>query len=144
MAEKDCTEVGLAEKSEPSAGEKIEKGQIGIERVDFMEIAYRIYPAPNGTIYSDENVKSIDDVIELFDYCQIAEAMISKKGWDYLVKKFSLPELYKANKVSDWFDCEKIEEFIAAIEYEKSIAYNSENEHEAIAIFLESTHFPAP
>ncbi len=109
-----------------------------------MEIAYRIYPAPNGTIYSDKNVKSIDDVIELLDYCQIAEAMISKKGWDYLVKKFSLPELYKANKVSDWFDCETIEEFIAAIEYEKNIAYNSENEHEAIAIFLESTHFPAP
>lgn len=108
-----------------------------------MEIAYRIYPLPNGTIYFDDDVKSIDDVIKLFDYCQIAEAMISKKGWDYLVEKFSLPELYKANKVSDWFDCENIEEFITAIEYEKNIAYNSENEHEAITIFLESIHFPA-
>ena len=107
-----------------------------------MEIAYRIYPAPNGTIYSDENVKSIDDVIELFDYCQIAEAMISKKGWDYLVKKFSLPELYKANKVSDWFDCEKIEEFIAAIEYEKSIAYNDAVEEALCFEWIDSTIKP--
>lgn len=109
-----------------------------------MEIAYRIYPLPNGTIYSDENVKTIEDVIQIFDYCQIAEAMISKKGWDYLVEKFSLTELYKADNVSGWFGCESIEEFIDAIEYEKSIAYSNENEHEAIAIFVESTHFPAP
>ena len=28
MAEKDCTEVGLAEKSEPTAGEKIENEKL--------------------------------------------------------------------------------------------------------------------
>lgn len=109
-----------------------------------MEIAYRIYPLPDGTIYSDETVTTLNDVIVLFDYCQIAEAMISKRGWDYLVEKFSLTELYKANEISGWFDCESMEEFVDALEYEKSIAYNDANEHEAIAAFLEATHFPAP
>ena len=34
MAEKDCTEIGLAEKSKPTAGEKIEKGQIEFDRAE--------------------------------------------------------------------------------------------------------------
>lgn len=109
-----------------------------------MEIAYRIYPLPDGTIYSDETVKTISDVIEIFDYCQIAEAMISKNGWEYLVEKFGLTELYRADKISGWFDCESIEEFVDALEYEKNTAYNNESEHETITVFLESRHFPAP
>ena len=31
MAEKDCTEVGLAEKSEPAAGEEIREQQITVD-----------------------------------------------------------------------------------------------------------------
>ncbi len=109
-----------------------------------MEIAFRIYPLPNGTIYSEETVKTIRDVIEIFDYCQIAEAMISRPGWNWLVETFGLTELYEANQISGWFDCECIEEFVEALEYEKSAAYNHESDHEAISAFLESTHFPAP
>lgn len=109
-----------------------------------MEIAYRIYPLPNGTIYTEENIRTLDDVAGLFDYCQIMEAMISKKGWDYLIKKFGIEGLFQANKESGWFDSGSLEEFICDIEYEKGIAYDDEKDHEAITDFCESTHFYAP
>ena len=35
-----------------------------------METAYRIYPLPNVTIYTEEDVKTLDDVAGIFDYCQ--------------------------------------------------------------------------
>lgn len=87
-----------------------------------MEIAFRIYPLPNGTIYTEENVKTLDDVIGIFDYCQIMESTISKKGWDYLIEKFGIEGLFQANKKSGWFDSDSLEEFICDIEHEKSVA----------------------
>lgn len=95
-----------------------------------MEIAYRIYPFPNGTIYTEEDVKTIDDVVRLFDYCQILEAIISKDGWGYLINNFGIKKIYQANKLSDWLDCNSIEEFSYIVQYEKSFAYNNSVEHE--------------
>ena len=43
-----------------------------------MKIAYRMYPLPKGTVYSEDDIQTIEDVIKLFDYCQILEALISK------------------------------------------------------------------
>ena len=80
-----------------------------------MEIAYRIYPLPNGTQYTEEDIKTIDDVVRLFDYCQILEAYISKDGWNYLIDRFGLNELFEADKRSGWFDCTSIEEFAEVI-----------------------------
>ncbi|MBQ3969313.1 MAG: hypothetical protein II685_02360 [Clostridia bacterium] len=109
-----------------------------------MELAYRIYPLPNGTVYTEENVKTLDDVIDIFDYCQIMEAMISKQGWDYLIEKFGIEGLYQADKKSGWFDSDSLEKFICDIEYEKSVAYEDEKDHKAITDFCKVTHFPAP
>ena len=80
-----------------------------------MEIAFRIYPLPNGTQYTEEDIKTIDDVVRLFDYCQILEAYISKDGWNYLIDRFGLNELFEADKRSGWFDCTSIEEFAEVI-----------------------------
>ena len=107
-----------------------------------MEIAYRIYLLPNGTVYTEEDMQTIDDVVGLFDYCQITEAMISKNGWEFLIQKFGMEGLYQADKISGWLGSENIEQFIFDIEYEKSIAYDDESDHEAITDFFESTHFP--
>lgn len=106
-----------------------------------MEIAYRIYPLPNGTVYTEEDIKTIDDVVGLFDYCQITEAMISKDGWDFLIQKFGIDGLYQADKISGWLDSDGIEQFISDIEFEKSIAYSDERDHKAITDFFELTHF---
>lgn len=107
-----------------------------------MEIAYRIYPLPNGTVYTEEDIKTINDVVGLFDYCQITEAMISKYGWEFLIQKFGIDGLYQAEKISGWLDSDSIEQFISDIEYEKSFAYGDESDHKAITDFFESTHFP--
>ena len=80
-----------------------------------MEIAYRIYPLPSGTKYTEEDIKTIDDVVRLFDYCQILEANISKDGWNYLIDRFGFNELFEADKRSGWFDCTSIEEFTEVI-----------------------------
>ncbi len=76
-----------------------------------MEIAYRIYPLPNGTRYTEDDIQTIDDVVIIFDYCQILEANISKKGWKYLLDKFGMDGLFEADKRSGWFDCGSVEEF---------------------------------
>ncbi len=106
-----------------------------------MEIAYRIYPLPDGKIYTEEDFKTLDDVVSLFDYCQIMEAMISKKGWDFLIEKFGIEGLFQADKKSGWIDSDGLKEFYDDIEYEKDIAYNDANDHKAIMCFYESTHF---
>jgi hypothetical protein len=82
-----------------------------------MKIAYRIYPVPNGTVYTEADIQSIDDVVMLFDYCQILEANISKEGWRYLVDEFGVDRLYEADKKSGWFDCGSIDEFSEAINF---------------------------
>ena len=53
-----------------------------------MEVAYRIYPLPKGMVYSEDDIQTIEDVIKLFDYCQILEAIILKDGWEYLIDRF--------------------------------------------------------
>lgn len=87
-----------------------------------MKIAYRIYPLPNGTVYTEDDIKTVDDIAEIFDYCQILEAVITKKGWDYLIEKFGMDILFLADKKSGWFGCDSMDDFINAIEYEKSIS----------------------
>ena len=84
-----------------------------------MQIAYRMYPLPKGTVYSEDDIQTIEDVIKLFDYCQILEALISKEGWEYLIDKFGIEGLYEADKKSGWFDCDSIEEFAENVELER-------------------------
>ena len=87
-----------------------------------MKIAYRMYPLPKGTVYSEDDIQTIEDVIKLFDYCQIFAALISKEGWEYLIDKFGIEGLYEADKKSGWFDCDSIEEFAENVELERQNA----------------------
>lgn len=80
-----------------------------------MEIAYRMYPLPNGIKYTEADIQTVDDVVVLFDYCQILEAYITKDGWNYLIDKFGINELYEADIKSGWFDCPNVEEFAEAV-----------------------------
>ena len=52
-----------------------------------------------------------DKVEELFDYCQILEAYITKSGWDFLIDHYGYDGLYDIDKKSKWFDAENLEEF---------------------------------
>lgn len=88
-------------------------------------LALYIYPLPKGREYTAIDLINRDKVIELFNYCQILEAIIYEDGWDFLLKHYGYKELYSINKESDWLDCNSIEEFIQAVDYEKSIAVNN-------------------
>lgn len=60
-------------------------------------------------------MQTVDDVVRLFDYCQILEANITKEGWEYLIGKFGMNGLYEADMRSEWFGCDSIEEFAEAV-----------------------------
>ena len=84
-----------------------------------MKVAFRIYPLPDGKVYTEEDIKNLEDVVELFDYCQIYEAMISKEGWDYLIDTFGMEMLYEADKKSGCFSADSLEEFKSCIALER-------------------------
>ncbi|MCL1792276.1 MAG: hypothetical protein FWG34_00245 [Oscillospiraceae bacterium] len=85
-------------------------------------LAWYKYPEPKGTYYFEEELKHPDKVTEIFDYCQILLAHISKAGWDFLTDYYGYEKLFLLNKKSGWFDCSAINEFIECVqlEYESS------------------------
>ena len=91
-------------------------------------LACRIYPLPNGTNYFEKDLIVRNKVIELFDYCQIFEAIIYDIGWEFLFKNYSLKELIDIDKESSWFDDEDTGETIKYFYYHSLLsgfdAYN--------------------
>ena len=61
--------------------------------------------------YTRDDLMNPDKVGELFDYCQILEAYITKSGWDFLINHYGYDGLYDIDKKSGWFDAENLEEF---------------------------------
>lgn len=80
------------------------------------KLAFYIYPLPQGTSYTRNKLMDAISVEILFDYCQILEGVILKKGWDFLIEFYGYQKLYDINKKSGWFDCENMEEFVLCIE----------------------------
>ncbi|WP_435261856.1 hypothetical protein [Tenacibaculum sp. nBUS_03] len=74
-------------------------------------LAYRKYPEPNGTEYFEYDLKTDQQIIELFDYCQILEAVINKNGWIYLINKFGFEKMFELNNKSGWMNCESLSEY---------------------------------
>ena len=85
-------------------------------------LAFYVYPAPQGTIFTSKDLSVAENVEKLFDYMQILLAMISKEGWDFLIWKYGYEKLFEINNRSDWIDCETLDEFIEILEYEKSMS----------------------
>jgi len=78
-------------------------------------LAWYRYPVPNGTCYYENELKQLDKVIEVFDYCQILLAYISKEGWDFLITHYGYEGLFVLNDKSGWFDCSTVDELIECI-----------------------------
>jgi hypothetical protein len=55
-------------------------------------------------------------VEQLFDFCQILEAIIYDVGWEFLIQQHGYTELYEINNKSGWFDCSDLEEYKVYIE----------------------------
>ena len=67
-----------------------------------------------------------EKVEELFDYCQILEAYITKKGWQFLIENYGYDRLYEIDKRSGWLtersSESSIEEYIEWVKYEIGIS----------------------
>ena len=82
-------------------------------------LAFYICPLPQGTSFTANGLSVSDNVRILFDYMQIFLAVISKEGWEFLIQQYGYDGLFEINSKSDWIDCERLDEFIEALEYEK-------------------------
>ncbi len=64
-------------------------------------LAYYYYPFfdnHNFTEYTKNDLTNPSKVEELFDYCQILEAYITKSGWEFLINYYGYEKLYEINK----------------------------------------------
>ena len=77
-----------------------------------------------GSIPKEDLLKP-EKVEELFDYCQILEAYITKTGWQFLIESYGYDKLYEIDKRSGWLSDQStesnLEEYIERIKYEISI-----------------------
>ena len=77
-------------------------------------LAFYLYPfAENQKAieYTRADLMNPDKVEELFNYCQILEAYVTKSGWDFLISYYGYDGLYNIDKKSGWFDAKDLEEF---------------------------------
>jgi len=84
-------------------------------------LAYYLYPFVENQKcreYTEEELKNPQVVREVFDYCQILEAYITKEGWGFLVNYYGYERLYEIDKTSGWFDEKTLEGFIEAVQQE--------------------------
>ena len=91
-------------------------------------LAYYLYPfVQNRDVreYTKVDLLQPEKINELFDYCQILEAYITKKGWQFLIESYGYDKLYEIDKRSGWLSDQStesnLEEYIERIKYEISI-----------------------
>lgn len=85
-------------------------------------LAFYVYPLPQGTPFTENDLSSPDNVERLFDYMQILLALIYKEGWDFLIRQYGYEGLFEINSRSGWIDCETLDEYIEALQYEIEIS----------------------
>ena len=64
-------------------------------------LASRIYPKPKGMDYFEQDLIKKAKVIELFDSCQILEAAIWDKGWEFLFENYGLEGIIEIDREVD-------------------------------------------
>lgn len=89
-----------------------------------MELAYYFYPwgdEHNYREYTKEELMNPDTVEEIFDYCQILEAYVTKEGWKFLIDYYGYEKLYEIDRKSGWLSersDDSLEEYIEWVKYE--------------------------
>ncbi|WP_300799500.1 hypothetical protein [uncultured Acetatifactor sp.] len=92
------------------------------EKINMSALAFYVYPLPQGTPFTSDDLSVSDNVEKLFDYMQILLAVVSKEGWDFLIRKYGYERLFEINNRSGWIDSETLDEFIEALKYEEEIS----------------------
>lgn len=94
-----------------------------------MKLAYYLYSwgnKKNYREYTKDELMNPDTVQELFDYCQILEAYITKQGWQFLIDYYGYEKLYEIDRKSGWLsecsDSDSLEEYIEWVKSETDAA----------------------
>jgi len=66
-----------------------------------------------------ENVSESGSIFAILN--EFPEKSITKAGWDFLIKHYGYEKLFELDKISGWFDCSNIGEFIERVQYECDI-----------------------
>lgn len=85
-------------------------------------LAYKIDPQPDGTRLYENDLQTEEDIIQLFDACQLIRTMICAEGWKYLLNKFGLIGLYQVDLKSGWLDTENKQEWLESLLYHSLIS----------------------
>lgn len=85
-------------------------------------LAWYMYPEPTGRYYSQTELKNPETVEEIFDYCQILLAIITGRGWWFLLDTYGVNGLLEINNRSGWFSDESREEAIEDLYYYSRLA----------------------
>jgi len=85
-------------------------------------LGFYLYPIPEGTAYTADDLENPDKVIELFGYCGIGEGIVTMEGWDFLIRLYGYERLFQLDKEAMWLDSDSIEEYIEEVQYERDIA----------------------
>ena len=85
-------------------------------------LAWRRIPKTKGENYTEKELCETQKVIELFDYCQILQAVIFDVGWKYLFEKYELKGIIGIDSKSQWLNDEDIGEWISSIFYNSLIS----------------------
>ncbi len=80
-------------------------------------MAWYQYPEPQGKEYSEQEVENRSIVQEIFDYCQINLAVISKHGWKKIIHFHGIDVILEINQKSGWFDYNNDLEALEGIKY---------------------------
>lgn len=80
-------------------------------------MAWYKYPEPQGKEYSEQDVENQSIVQEIFDYCQINLAIISKYGWKKIIQFHGVSAILDINRKSGWFDGDDDREALEDIKY---------------------------
>ena len=81
-------------------------------------LAYYFYPFKENQElreYTREELMDPGRVEELFDYCQILEAYITRDGWDFLIHQYGYEKLYEIDQRSGWFEEDTLEGYMERV-----------------------------
>lgn len=90
--------------------------------VKMRTLAFYLYPEPQGTSFTADDLSFPDNVETLFGYMPLLLAVIYKEGWNFLIQQHGYEKLFEINNMSEWIDCETLDEFIESLAYEIEIS----------------------
>lgn len=90
--------------------------------MDINILAFESFGNEMGRDYFAKDLEGDDQIVILFDLCQILQAYITPEGWRHLFSNFGIKRLYGIDKISGWLNTDDPEDWIQSLYYESLIS----------------------